>query len=136
MIFSSGMLLYRTARSLEPWLGFGSYWAEDPEVARAYGSGRHMYRTTANLKGKRLSATDDYDLAIQLTNIGVPSADDVIGELDWFELEPVRAAFESNKINWIVKPIDPSVSIAVKEWIYVGSGTVPAELVHGFEPTR
>lgn len=118
-------------QTLDPWLGYGSYWAEDIEVARMYGSGRHIFKVE-NPSGKKLVASDDLDLAKQLGQLGVPDAGDVVGELDWYELQEVRQALARHKVTWIVKPIDPSNSLQEREWIYVGNSSVSAELVHAF----
>lgn len=123
-------IVYRATANSEPWVGFGSFWTDSPELAKKYGSGNNFFQTEA--EGKVLEVKDDFDLENKLLDLGVTSPEEIIDEPDWYKDFEVKKALKQNNIEWISKPIEPSISLKEKEWIYIGDKKLKYEKVFFF----
>ena len=112
------MKLYRSIIGKKPYTGSGSFWSPDPDTALKYGR-RGGRLIVTNAQGRALKLESDDELIEALTRIGVVDAEDRVLNADWLEAD-VFEALQYQGINWIVRLIDPSVSLHEVEWIYVG----------------
>lgn len=115
--------LYRAVVG-SPYTGPGSFWSPDPAVARAYGKrGGRLISTTATGRVLRLSADED-ELTEVLELAGISNAHERVLMNDWLEDDGYQALRRFG-YSWVVRYVDPSVSMQDVEWIYVGTKPLP-----------
>lgn len=118
------MTVYRYTSRTEPWTGPGSFWAESPQVARAFRDGARTQLVRTQVRGGGMAFRSDDELASWLTSLGIPNAEDLVLDAAW--LEPgVFARIQHAGVSWICRPIDVNVSGEL-EWIYVGAEPLAA----------
>lgn len=114
------MKLYRSVVGKKPWTGAGSFWSPDPKVALKYGP-RGGTLISIETQGRALEFQSDAELVKALARMGINNAEDRVLDAAWIKAD-VFAAFQRKRIDWIIRPVDPSVSLDKTEWIYVGAG--------------
>lgn len=98
--------------------GPGSFWSPDPGVAKTYGKrGGRLISTEAKGRALRLSSDDELVKALELA--GIRNAEERVLDADWFS-DDVYEGLRRFGYAWIVRPVDPTISIEEVEWIYVG----------------